>query len=231
MRPGNAIQALIATDNIILRRGMARMLGDCQGVQVVSELSSGQEVIKQIEGAAPDVALIDYYLPGLGGLEVAARLADKKSSPRVILFSTYALRESSVFLALEAGVAAVLDKSCGYRDLVAAVKAAAEGKTYLPPALSAQVLGRFGSWMGRPNRGKRGEFASLTPREREVMQLIAEGLTYTQIADQLCISPNTVNRHRASLMDKLNLKSVADIVKFAIEARVVRLDGRAFENN
>ena len=218
------IKILIACNNNLLRKGIAKILQDEPGIRACQEVDNGQEIFNKIDLLSPEVVVVDFFLSGLNGLEVVRRI--KKSHPevKIVLFSTADLNALCIFEALEAGTSAFLDQSSTHNDLKLAIKAAMDGEAYLSPAASAKIIKNINNWKKQPLKKPRDVASRLTPREREVVQLIAEGLTGSQIAEKLCISYNTVRRHRMSLMEKLGLKNVVEVVKYAIRTNMVDLN-------
>ena len=219
-----SVKVLIACDNNILCHGVAKILDEDPAIRVVGRMTGGQAILNQLEELAPEVLLVDFYLPELNGVELAQRVTQKYPHIKSIIFSTSDLSEESVFRALNAGIAALLDRSSTDQELRMAVRAAAGGDSYLSPSIASKVIKNLNQGAGNPVAGGKVRLEMLTPREREVMQLVAEGLTSPQIADKLCISHNTVRRHRARLKAKLNLGNAAEITRYAIKNNIVNID-------
>ncbi len=213
----NAIRVVLAEDHALVRAGIRALLQDLSGIEVVAEAGNGQDALHLIELHQPDVVLTDIAMPGLNGLEVAARVATQFPGVRVIILSMHA-DEEYVRQALHSGAAGYLLKDAGTAELELAVKAVARGETYLSPAVSKQVVADYvrGHGNGEPN-----VLARLTARQREVLQLIAEGATTHQIARRLNISVKTVETHRAQLMERLDIHDIAGLVRFAIRMGLV----------
>ena len=168
--------------------------------------------------------MVDFYLAGLNGLDVARRLKKTHPDLKIVMFATAELDEGCIFRALEAGTTAFLDNRSTHHELRLAIKAAMDGEAYLSTAIYAKVIANLNDWKKHGLPGGQEPAGHLPPREREVAQLIAEGLTCPQIAERLCISYNTVRRHRMSLMTKLGLINVVEIVKFAFKTNMVDLN-------
>jgi DNA-binding NarL/FixJ family response regulator len=189
-------------------------------VTIDGETGDGREALEMIERMSPDVAILDITMPGLSGLEVAARARRASPTTRVIILSMHA-GEAYVAQALRAGVAGYLLKDSAAAELQLALRAVMRGETYLSSAISRHVVGGF-------LHGARGEadpLAGLTPRQREILQLIAEGKANKEIAADLNLSVKTVEAHRAQLMDRLGIHDVAGLVRLAIRAGLVTPDG------
>ena len=213
------MRVLLADDHTLFRAGLRSLLERMGDVTVAGEAGDGREALKLIEQHSPDVAIVDITMPGLSGLEVAARAKRVSPATRVIILSMHA-GEAYVAHALRAGVAGYLLKDSAAAELALALRAVRRGETYLSPAISKHVVGGF-------LHGARGEadpLALLTPRQREILQLIAEGKANQVIAADLGLSVKTVEAHRAQLMDRLDIHDVAGLVRLAIRAGLVTPD-------
>jgi DNA-binding NarL/FixJ family response regulator len=213
------IRVLLADDHTLVRSGIRALLERVPEIRIVAEADDGREAMRLIKEHQPDVALMDIVMPGLNGLEVAARVAKDFPNVRVIILSMYA-SEEYVWRALRSGAAGYLLKGANSTDLEQAVKAVERGETYLSPPISQQVIKDYVQRTG----GEGTIFERLTPRQREVLQLIAEGHTTKVIAQILEISVKTVETHRAQLMDRLGIYDVAGLVRYAIRFKLVRLE-------
>ena len=210
------IRVLLAEDHALVRAGRAALLASVPDIEVVGEASDGREALALAKRRPPDVAILDVTMPGMNGLEAAARLAAECPSTRVIILSMHA-NEEYVLRALNAGAAASLLKDAGTAELEAAIRAVARGETYLSPAISARV-----SPGGRaPTPGTSDPLAALTPRQREVLQLIAEGHSTKQIASLLGLGVKTVETHRMQLMERLDIHEVAGLVRYAVRVGLI----------
>ena len=214
-----AIRVLVADDHNLVRAGLRALLQSLEGVQVVAEASNGREALSMVAAHQPDVVLMDIGMPELNGLEATARVVTDFPASRVIVLSMHT-DEEYVLKALRAGAAGYLIKDAGTAELETAVRAVARGETYLSPAVSQHVVGEY-------LRGVSGELSpldQLTPRQREVLQLLAEGRGTQDIAHKLNISPKTVEGHRAQLMERTGLHDLAGLVRFAIRTGLVSPD-------
>jgi DNA-binding NarL/FixJ family response regulator len=214
------IRVLLADDHALVRAGIRALTGNIAGVEVVAEAVDGREALELVKKHEPDVVLMDISMAGLNGLEAAARLAKDHPDVRVIILSAHS-NEEYVCQALRAGAAGYLLKDAGTAELDIAIKAVARGETYLSPAISKQVIADY---MRRVS-GESGSLELLTPRQREILQLIAEGQTTKQIANTLHISVKTVETHRMQLMDRLDIRDVPGLVRFAIRMGLVHPEG------
>lgn len=210
------IRVLLADDHTLVRAGIRGLLEGLADVDVVGEAGDGQEALRLAEELRPDVVLLDVGMPGLNGLEVAGRLAAFDSSIRVIILSMHT-SEEYVLRALRAGCAGYLLKGSAVSELEIAVRAVARGESYLSPAVSKRVVDDYVSRTG----GAADPLDALTPRQREILQLAAEGHSSKEIAQRLGLSFKTVEAHRAQLMQRLNLHDLASLVRFAVRTGLV----------
>jgi len=212
----SAVRVLLADDHTLVRAGFRTLLESLPGVTVAAEAGDGQEALRLIDEHRPDGILMDIAMPGLNGLEVTARVTQAFPHCRVIVLSMH-LNEEYVLQALRAGASGYLLKDSGRAELEIAVRAVARGETYLSPPVSKQVIADYVQRVG----GENSLFERLTPRQREVLQLIAEGHTTQGIAHQLGISVKTVETHRAQLMERLDIHDIAGLVRYAIRVGLV----------
>ncbi len=214
MRP---LRVLLAEDHTLVRAGIRALLESLDGVEVVAEAADGREALRLAQAHAPDILLMDITMKELNGLEATARLAKERSATRVIILSMHA-DQAYVRQALQAGAAGYLLKGADLAELELALKAVTRGDTYLSPSVSKGLVGDL-------LNGKAPEanpLDELTLRQREVLQLVAEGKTTKEIAGRLNLSIKTVETHRAQLMERLNIHDVAGLVKFAIRVGLVQ---------
>lgn len=205
------IRVLLADDHTLVRAGIRGLLESIDGVEVVGEAGEGHEAIRLAEALRPDVVLMDVGMPVLNGLEAAGRLASLDASIRVVILSMHN-SEEYVLRALRAGCAGYLLKASAVSELEIAVRAVARGETYLSPAVSKQVVADY---VGRTG-GAKDPLDALTPRQREILQLVAEGHTSKAIAQRLGLSFKTVEAHRAQIMERLGLHDLTALVRFAV---------------
>jgi DNA-binding NarL/FixJ family response regulator len=205
------IRILLADDHTLIRAGIRGLLEELPGVVVAGEAGDGHEALRLAEQLQPDVVLLDIGMPGLNGLEVAARLTKLDATMRVVILSMH-ISEEYVLQALRAGAAGYLLKGSAVAELELAVRAVARGETYLSPAVSKRVVDEYVSRTG----GAPDPLAALTPRQREVLQLVAEGHTSKDIAQRLGLSYRTVETHRNQLMKRLGIHDVSGLVRFAV---------------
>jgi DNA-binding NarL/FixJ family response regulator len=210
------IRVLLAEDHALVRAGFRALLENLHGIQVVAEASDGREALRLIETHRPDVVLMDITMPGLNGLEAAARVANEFPYVHVIILSMHA-NEEYVLQALRAGAAGYLLKDAEPTELELAVTAVARGETYLSPPVSRHVIADYVRRVGDES----SSLVQLTSRQREVLQLIAEGHTTREIARILDVSVKTVGTHRAQLMERLDIHDIAGLVRYAIRVGLV----------
>lgn len=214
-----AIRILLADDHALVRAGIRSLLEDLPGIQVIAEASEGREALHLIEMLAPDIVLMDIAMPGLNGLEATARVVEEFPQVRVIILSVHA-REEYVLRALRAGAAGYLLKNASPTELEFAITAVARGETYLSPEVSKHVT----EYVRRVDSEASSSLERLTPRQREVLQLIAEGHTTQEIAHLLNISLKTADMHRTQLMERLDIHDVVRLVHYAIRMGLVTLE-------
>lgn len=212
------MKILLADDHGIVRRGMRALLEREPDVEVVAEAADGLETIRLFEAARPDVAILDIAMPRLNGIEVTTRLLKLAASLKVVILSMYA-DESYVVRALAAGAKAYLLKEATEDDLVPAVRAVVAGKSFFSPAVSRVLLEDYVRQLKQ--RGMEDSYHLLTDREREVLQLLAEGRSNKEVAVVLGVGLSTIETHRANLMQKLGLRNTAEIVLYAVRKRVI----------
>ena len=211
------IRVLVAEDHGLVRAGIRRLLDDLAGVEVVAEARDGREAVELILQHLPDVALVDMTMPGLNGLAVIVRARAEAPSVRAVVLSMHD-NEEFVWEALAAGAAGYLLKDASPTELELAVRAVAAGGAYLSPAVSRHVVHDY---VRRGAPGPASGLERLTQRQREIVQLIAEGNTNSEIANALTISLKTVETHRSALMARLDIHDVAGLVRYAVRTGLV----------
>ena len=199
------VRVVLADDHDMIRAGIRSVLSAQRDVEVVAEADNGIAAVEAVERLRPDVAILDITMPGLNGLAATERIIASGAATRVVALSMH-IEAQFVNSMLDAGAFAYLLKNSAARELVMALRAVMRGETYLSPK-AAEVVAASGPGP---------KLAGLTTREREVLQLLAEGKSNKEIADVLFLSSRTVETHRAQIMDKLDIRSVAGLTKFAI---------------
>lgn len=212
------LRVLLADDHALVRAGLRALLNDLPGIEVVAETGDGREALRLVRERKPDIAMIDISMPGLNGLDVAARIAHDRPATRVIIVSMHG-DDATVRRALTAGAAGYLLKNSDRAELEMALRTVARGDTWLTPTLTKRVVAAFTQETKSPEAGP---FAALTPRQREVLQLVAEGFSNKEIAQRLDVAPKTVETHRTELMERLGIHGVAGLVRYAIQVGLVR---------
>ena len=222
----NPIRVLLADDHALVRAGISALLQSLSEIEVVAEVGDGREALRLIEALQPDVVLMDIAMPGLNGLEAAARIAKEFPRVRVIILSMHE-NEEYVLRALRAGAVGYLLKGARISELELAITSVARGETYLSPAASKHVVLDYIQRAGEmPASAERVPQLPerLTPRQRQILQMIAAGRTTKEIAQRLDISVKTVEMHRAQLMDRLGIHDIAGLVRYAIRTGLVASD-------
>jgi DNA-binding NarL/FixJ family response regulator len=214
-----AVRILLADDHTLVRAGFRMLLGRLAAVEVTGEASSGYEALRLMRELDPDLALVDISMPELNGLETAARATRLRLRTRIVILSMHA-DEEYVRQALSCGAAGYLLKNASEGELELAIRAVARGDSWLSPGVSRPVIAAF----ARAPEAVGTPFDVLTPRQREVLQLIAEGHSTKEIAGRLALSVKTVETHRLQVMERLGIRSVPGLVRYAIRAGIVQPD-------
>ena len=214
------ITVFLADDHTLVREGIKRLINSNEDMEVIAEADNGRDAVRIAVKTNPAVALVDITMPGLNGLETTKRLRKECPSTQVLILTIHT-DEEYVFQALKAGAVGYVVKHAPAEDLYAAIRAAAKGESFLSPSISRVVIEDY------RKRIKDGEvdyeWENLTPREREILQLIAEGNTNKNVARLLNISVKTVETHRARIMQKLDIHDVTGLTKYAIRKKLVGL--------
>ena len=213
------IRIVLADDHLLLREGLRSLLQQLAGIEIVAEANDGREALELIKVYQPDIRLTDIGMKGMNGLEAAARAALEAPQVRVVVLSMHA-HEEYVAQALKAGVVGYVLKDSGSSELELAIRSVVRGEKYLTPVISRHVIDQYLQRMGGESRA----IDLLTPRQREILQLIAEGKTSKEIAGILQVGIKTVETHRAQLMDRLKIHDIAGLVRYAIRLGMVTLE-------
>jgi two-component system, NarL family, response regulator NreC len=216
MRPEGSlgkIRVLLADDHTILRAGLKMMLNAQPDIEAVGEASDGKQAISEAGRLSPDVVIMDITMPECSGIEATRQI--KRMLPEVrVLVLTMHENEEYLFQTLRAGAAGYMLKEAADTDLISAIRVVSSGRFYLSPSAQSMLMSDY---LQRVHTGEeRDSYGALTEREREILKLVAEGYTNSQIGERLFISPKTVDTHRTHIMDKLNLHSRAELVKYAM---------------
>jgi DNA-binding NarL/FixJ family response regulator len=216
--PAAPIRVLLADDHALVRAGMRSLLGAMSQVEVVAEAASGEEALQLAERERPDVVLMDIAMRGMTGLEAAARLRERSPGVRVVILSMHA-GEEYVLQALRAGAVGYLLKDAATGELELALRSVMRGESWFSPAVSRQVVEGYVQRVG----GEPGADV-LTTRQREVLRLVAGGKSTKEIAFDLNLSVKTVETHRAQIMERLGIRDVAGLVRYALRTGLVPPD-------
>ncbi len=211
---------LLADDHTIVRQGLRFLLEATTEFQVVGEAADGQETVQEVERLLPDVLIVDIMMPKMNGLEVARQVRSTHPEIQVIVLSMYDT-EAYVAEALQAGVAGFVLKKSTSTDLADAIRQVLRGELYLSPPLDEGAIQEF---IEHSRETPLDPYETLTPREREILHLTADGFKSTEIAARLTISPRTVEMHRANFMRKLHLKTHNELVRFAVQRGILQIE-------
>jgi DNA-binding NarL/FixJ family response regulator len=212
----NATRVLLVDDHALVRAGIRSLLEKMPGVEVVGEASNGREALDLLKSALPNLVLMDIAMTDLGGLEALPRIIKNFLSVKVIILSAHA-NEEYVIRALRSGASGYMLKDAATAELELMIKAVTRGETYLSPSISRTVINNYLERVG----GEASPLEQLTPRQREILQLIAEGENTKEIAGTLDISAKTVEAHRLQLMARLDIHDVPGLVRYAIRSGLV----------
>jgi DNA-binding NarL/FixJ family response regulator len=215
----NPLRLLLADDHVLVRAGIRSLLGTLPGVEVVAEARDGHETLGLVQSLRPDIVLMDIAMPGLNGLEATERITRDYPATKVVILSMHVSEEYGA-RALRAGAAGYLPKDADVRELELAIAAVARGETYLSPAVSTHVVADYRRRLAEAPDA----LARLSPRQREVLQLLAEGASTKEVAFRLKLSIKTVETHRAQIMDRLDIHDLAGLVRFAVRTGLVASD-------
>jgi DNA-binding NarL/FixJ family response regulator len=207
---------VLADDHTVVRQGIRKLLETREDFRIVGEASDGEEAVKLVLEKKPDVALMDIWMPRLSGIDATRRIGKRGLQTKVLVLSMHESRDY-VEEVLRAGAAGYIVKNAAADDLLDAIDAVCDGVSYLSPAITQQVVDAI----ARPDLSAPSGLGVLTDREREVLQLIAEGLSSKEIAAMLGVSLKTVDSHRSNLMEKLDIHKVSGLVRFAIRTGLV----------
>lgn len=205
------MRILIADDHTMVRESLVKLLEAGGDVQVVAQAADGVEALQKAELTRPDIVVADLTMPRLGGLEVVRRLREKLPNTRVLVLTMHQ-EDEYVLQAVRAGASGYLVKDSAASELLAAVRSLHAGRGYFGPQASKALAEQ----LQHPERSTEGPYRDLTPREREVFHLIAEGMTTKEIARKLDISVKTAENHRGRVLDKLDMRNTAELVRYAL---------------
>jgi DNA-binding NarL/FixJ family response regulator len=214
----NTIRILLADDHTIIRKGLRALLERQNDFAVVAEASDGREAVEMAAVSLPDVAVIDIGMPNLNGIEASRRITEKLAGTAVVILSMHA-DESYVLRALKSGARGYLLKDSPEEDLIHAIHAVHRGKAFFSPEISKLLAEDYMRQMRQ--RGVEDSYELLTPREREILQMLGEGNSNKDVATKLSLSLHTVETHRGNVLEKLNLHSTAEMILYAVRKGIV----------
>lgn len=215
------IRVFLAEDHTIVRKGIRSLLDGQPDVEVIGEAANGREAVEQAEKLQPDIVLMDITMPELNGLEATRRI--KKDFPHIkVLVLTMYTNEEYIHQLLQAGASGYLDKHTAPNELLLAIQSVSRGDPFLSPSISKTIIEEY--LRQSDDTHVEDNYDKLSSREREVLQLLAEGYSYKEIAEKLQISVKTVGVHRVNIMEKLNINNSTELVKYAIRKGIISLD-------
>lgn len=218
------IRVLLVDDHEIVRKGLTSMLTKEPDIEVVGEASNGREALEQVGLLNPDVVVMDIGMEELNGIEATRQLIADHPTVRVVALSMHS-EKRFISEMLAAGATGYMLKDCAFDELATAIRAASEGRAFISPGAAAVVLEDYVQRVGAsPGEGGSGQSKALSPREREVLQLICEGLSTKETATRLGLSPKTVETHRRQIMEKLGIFTLVGLTKYAVREGLATLD-------
>ncbi|MFC1870197.1 response regulator [Chloroflexota bacterium] len=214
------IRVLVVDDHALVREGIRALLSLVADIEVVGEAADGREALEKVRELSPDVALMDLSMPVMSGLEATRRIRKEFPKTRVLAVTQYDDGEYVIPI-IEAGACGYVTKMVAFSELASAIQAAYRGDSFLCPAAATVLIDEY--QQKTSIEGEKDSYQQLTDREREVLKLVAEGHTARKIAEMLVVSPKTVEWHKTTIMNKLNLHTKTDLIKFAIRKRIITL--------
>jgi len=215
------IRVLVVDDHAMFREGIRSLLEGYEDVEIVGEAAQGREAIEKVRQLAPQVVLMDIAMPVMGGLEATRRIQKESPNARVLVLTQYEDSEYILSL-LRAGARGYISKTATASELVSAIRAVHKGESFLYPSAATTLIEEYLMRVG----GEKNEYERLTDREREILQLVAEGHTNREIAESLFISVKTVLRHRTNIMEKLDFHNRTELIKYAISKGLIEMPRR-----
>jgi two-component system response regulator NreC len=218
MTVSSGLRILLADDHTLLRQGLRKILQERPDWEVVAEAGDGREAVRQTLAVQPDIAILDIGMPLLNGIEATRQIVRRLPDIHVLILSMHA-NEAYIVQALKAGAKGYLLKDSADTDLIRGVAAVASGKSFFSPAVAKVMLDDYVRHL--TEKGIADRFESLSEREREIFQLVAEGRSNKEIADLLSVSPTTIETHRAHVLQKLDVHNTAELVLYAVRRGVI----------
>jgi len=212
---------LLADDHAVLRDGLRLLLEAQQDIKVIADVANGRDAVRQVRQQCPDVVIMDIAMPELNGIEATRQILEVCPSAQVIILSIYSTNEH-IFRALQAGARGYLLKESAGIEVINAVRAVHAGQRYLSQKISDKVVDDY--MMQRKAVEAKSPLAHLSPREREILQLVVEGKSSSEIAEVMYLSPKTVETYRSRLMKKLGIRDITSLIKFAIQQGLTPLE-------
>ena len=209
------ITVLLADDHAIVRQGLRRLLEDCHDMEIIGEAGNGQEALRLLRQLEPDVVVMDLSMPSLDGIETTKQIVSEKLKTRIVILTMHATEEYAMRL-LQSGAHGFVGKDAFGEDVVKAIRQVARGDYYVPPSLSQNLPKRYAH-----DQGTTPPLQTLSDRELQVLKRLAEGKTLREIAEELHLSVKTIETYRARLSAKLELKTTADLTRFALRCGVI----------
>ncbi|MBN2326294.1 MAG: response regulator transcription factor [Candidatus Omnitrophica bacterium] len=213
------IKIILADDHSIIREGLRPLLEKEEDMEVIGEAETGRQALQLVEKLNPDVVIMDISMPDLNGIEAARRIQQDFPQCKIVALSVHTDNQY-VARMIQAGASGYLPKNCAFKELSAAIREAINGKTYLSPKVVDSVV----QYLKKMSPDSDSAAALLTPREREILQSLAEGKLTKEIASTLNISERTVEAHRQNIMTKLDMHSIAELTKYAISQGIISLE-------
>ncbi len=214
------IEIVLADDHELVRQGLCSLIEGEKDLEIVAQADNGRDAVKLVDEHTPDVVVLDVHMPDLNGVEATRQICDQHPGIKVIALSVYSTKQF-VDGMLKAGASGYLIKSCAFEELANAIRIVVNNQSYLSPEIQKMLVTDYVANNSDPQKNK---LTMLTAREREILQLVAEGLSSEAIAERLFLSVKTISSHRRQILKKLNLKSVADLTRFAIKEGVISID-------
>ncbi len=214
------IRIVLAEDHKMVREGLRSLLDREPGIDVLGEAENGRIAVNLTRQMKPEVVIMDVSMPDLNGIEATRQIIGENANVRVLALSMHSDKRFVADI-LKAGASGYLLKDCAFEELVSAIRAVAGGQTYLSPGITGPVIQDY---LRRLTEPEHSSYSLLTPREREILQLLAEGRSTKQIASNLNVSVKTVETHRRRIMEKLDIHSVAELTKYAIREGLTSLE-------
>jgi DNA-binding NarL/FixJ family response regulator len=213
----SAIRIFIADDHKIIRDGLKALINKESGMEVIAEAENGRETVRLVQKLRPNVVIMDVSMPDMNGIDATRKITEEALDVRVIALSMHTDRRFILGM-LEAGASGYILKDCAFEEVATAIRKVAGGNAYLSPRIAEVVVKGY---LGKTP----GVCYVLTPREREVLQLLAEGMAAKEIAMRLNVSAKTIETHRRNMMEKLNMRSIAELTKYAVREGIVSIEG------